>query len=602
MQISTRLSAISAACLLAFGAYAAETPSFLWGKFFDANGVTAGDNNTAVLATENSVYWLNTLGSTDAVPELYFGSDLLFTGSGYNAGTSFANNFALTKTSVDGTPEWTIYTNSGDFASGQGNIAIVEDGLIFTAKARHTDGKLDEPICFVDSKGNKFEMGGTVEKRFYTLFIGKANNEGEIEWLRQIYVENGTETNADATFVSDGATIPALAVSNSGKIFVGGAYSSGLQFTRQDNSIFTLEPRNVDADGKVSDGLYLAAFDSNGYFIDALTADGAKLAAEQIMTLKADADNIYFQGLVTAGDEEGTSTFGGKDLACGDAPSPFIGSLNANDLTVNWLTPIIGEKLNNKAGFQNTSLAVYDNNLWLTGQFNGVLKTAAGAELSSTQETLREGFIIKFNAENGDWVAARNSRQDFTGTAATALTGYMCSFQNPEELSKVYIYGYGMNATVGVYIRCYDANTLEADVDNTWTLLTGGGVPTATSFAYVPSNAKGYAAARGNKAFTAIGGSESAAPQSWAVYAAAFSLPEELLSGIGQSVAPEADSFKVAVVNGGLEILATKGGTFNVFDIAGRKVASVNLTANEITTISLPAGLYIAGQSKFIVR
>ncbi|MDE6575765.1 MAG: hypothetical protein K2L84_10620, partial [Muribaculaceae bacterium] len=272
MHISTRLSAISAACLLAFGAYAAETPSFLWGKFFDANGVTAGDNNTAVLATENSVYWLNTLGSTDAVPELYFGSDLLFTGSGYNAGNSFSNNFALTNTSVDGTPEWTIYTNSGDFASGQGNIAIVEDGLIFTAKARHTDGKLDEPICFVDSKGNKFEMAGTVEKRFYTLFIGKANKEGEIEWLRQIYVENGTETNADATFVSDGATIPALAVSNSGRIFIGGAYSSGLQFTRQDNSIFTLEPRNVDADGKVSNGLYLAAFDSNGYFIDALTA------------------------------------------------------------------------------------------------------------------------------------------------------------------------------------------------------------------------------------------------------------------------------------------------------------------------------------------
>lgn len=142
-----------------------------------------------VALSGSDVIWQNVLGSSAGAADLFYGADKIFQGAESSAANN--GNLAVTKTDAAGKALWTVYSNSGDFAN-QRSVATVADGTVyFYGKVRHSDGMFDKEICIVDAAGNKTEVGGTVTERYYRLILGKADKDGNVQWIKLFDVENG---------------------------------------------------------------------------------------------------------------------------------------------------------------------------------------------------------------------------------------------------------------------------------------------------------------------------------------------------------------------------------------------------------------------------
>lgn len=598
MQISTRLCSALIAGLMASSAFAADDICARWVKAFDGK-TSAGDNGTEIaIDTNGNALFLNTLGSKEGATDIYFGGQLLFEGSPY-IGTSNDNNFDLTKVDAAGNPLWTIYTKSGDCASSQGGVAIAADGgVVFVAKVRQTDGKTD-PVTFVDATGATFDITFDSKKRYYCLVIAKANADGKITWIKKIDVDHGKAPASDNDFTAEAIYCRGVAVAQDGNIFIGGNFRMPVLFEGH-----KVTPRNTAAwDGNsqsTTGDLFIARYNADGTCTDVLVPQGNAMQIEQIFGLEADGDNIYFQGFATpAADGEKSFTLGGKQLLLGEAASPFVGMLNSAEMAVEWVSVMQGYQVAGAAAYQNSSLTVGRDALWLTAQCNGEFRFEGNAALSvaTTQGKLREGVLMKFKKSDGTFVAGVNSREGFDGQAATAITGYMGTIENDGNC--VMVYGYGMNAQVGCYLRTYNAETLQSEPENTYNILksTAAGM-SALNIAYNAESNTAYVSARSNKGVTAAGLNETDAPSGWAVFAANFNVPEEAFTAL-TDVAVAARGASVSVAQGSVTVAAGTQVAV-VADVMGRVHAIVE--ANTEATINLANGIYIIGGKKYIVK
>ena len=583
---------------MASSALAADGVDARWAKAFDGK-TTAGDNGTEIAIDANgNALFLNTLGSKEGATDIYFGSQFLFEGSPYT-GTSNDNNFDLTKVDAAGNPLWTIYTKSGDCASSQGGVAIAADGgVAFVAKVRQTDGKT-EPVTFVDATGATFDIAFDSEKRYYCLVMGKANADGKITWIKKIDVEHGKAPGANNDFTAEAIYCRGVAVAQDGNIFIGGNFRMPVLF--EDHKV---TPRNTAAwDGNsqsATGDLFIARYSADGTCTDVLVPQGNAMQTEQILGLEADGDNIYFQGFATpAADGEKTFTLGSKQLMLGEAASPFVGVLNSADMAVNWVSVMQGYQVAGAAAYQNSSLTVGHEALWLTAQCNGEFRSEGNTALAvaTTQGKLREGVLMKFKKTDGTFVAGVNSHDGFDGLAATALTGYMGTIEN--DGNRVMVYGYGMNAQVGCYLRTYNAETLQPEPEYTYNILksTAAGM-SALNIAYNAESNTAYVTARSNKGVTATGLDETAAPSGWAVFAANFNVPEEAFTALAE-VTAEAREANVSIAQGSVTVAAGTQAVV-VADVLGRIHALVE--ANTESTVKLANGIYIIGGKKYIVK
>ncbi|MDE6612085.1 MAG: hypothetical protein K2K22_05945, partial [Muribaculaceae bacterium] len=286
-----------------------------WINLFDG-ATTAGDNNIAVAtAGVNNIYWLNTLGSTDLAPDLYYAGEKIFTGSPYDAGSSYANNIALTKTDSSGAALWTVYSNSGDYASADGGMAVDADGsVVIVGKVRHTDGYLDRDLTLVDANGSTYSFGGTVDSRYYSLVMARVSSEGVIEWLRTVEVGHGASPDGSKDFVADAVSAKAVAIDNDGNIYVGGSFSMPLTFTTATGTA-TISARNTTSWNGASQtacgDMFIARFDADGYYTGSIKAEGNALKSEQILDLVLEGGKLYATGTALS-DSESSATFGGK--------------------------------------------------------------------------------------------------------------------------------------------------------------------------------------------------------------------------------------------------------------------------------------------------
>ncbi|MDE6158273.1 MAG: hypothetical protein K2F78_09060, partial [Muribaculaceae bacterium] len=405
----------------------------------------------------------------------------------------------LTKTDSSGAALWTVYSNSGDYASADGGMAVDADGsVVIVGKVRHTDGYLDRDLTLVDANGSTYSFGGTVDSRYYSLVMARVSSEGVIEWLRTVEVGHGASPDGSKDFVADAVSAKAVAIDNDGNIYVGGSFSMPLTFTTATGTA-TISARNTTSWNGASQtacgDMFIARFDADGYYTGSIKAEGNALKSEQILDLVFEGGKLYATGTALS-DSESSATFGGKVLNAGAISSPFVAALNTS-LELEWLTCIKAEKVDNKSGWQTAHVTAVGNTLWLTALANGAYSSYddSSKSVSTQQGTQREGVIVKFDASNGTWLAAADSRDGF---GDTVLGGYIKAIQNPSKTDKVYVYGYLMNKDKGAFIRGYDAETLSADTAEDWYVVTGGGVPTGLSIAYEPSAARAYVAVRGN--------------------------------------------------------------------------------------------------------
>lgn len=84
-----------------------------------------------------------------------------------------------------------------------------------------------------------------------------------------------------------------------------------------------------------------------------------------------------------------------------------------------------------------------------------------------------------------------------------------------------------MNANVGVFVRCYNAETVVSDPEAAWNLVTGGGAPSAQAMAYNPQESMLYVTARGSAKYNVMGGEAPAltAGYGFGQLLAAFDMP-----------------------------------------------------------------------------
>lgn len=520
-----------------------QVPEGLWGNLLDSS-TSAGDQASGVaVGADGESYWLTTMGSTAMAPDILLNNELLFQGELYSSGNSQTNNLCLLACNGDGSRKWAIYSTSGDYANNQGAVAVDADGnIVFTAKVRHGDFP-DKPINIIDADGTVTEFGGPVDQRSYNLLVAKASADGKLLWHR--CVTFSTVPGADATkdFIPDAFKSASVAVDPQGNIYVGGNYSADM--TVGDITIKTANIAGWSGDSQASSGnMFVLKFASDGSFVDsAIGSDG--IAMSQILALEWSDNSLYIMGTAQGA---ASMTFAGKEITPADRMSLVLGKLDSS-LQASWLRCMPGSDVAGACVMQNCSISVVGATLWFTGMFNGKISDSADSDkfVASLNKTPREGCLIKFDATDGHWLGGTTSHEaEFVPAAAkTGIQGYFKVLQNVHNPAKCYVVGYVMNATVGIFLREYDAVTLEANVDHAWSLATQGGVPSCTAVAYDAATNSAFISGRGNKAFTLIGtpGVQTVTPGTWAVLCARFSMPADLkLSGIGSIDSDDSDA------------------------------------------------------------
>ena len=588
-----KLFATSLMCAAALSMAAASAPQFKWGALLDGT-TTAGDQATSLAVSDDGgIYGLYTAGSTDDHLSVMLDNTALFEGSPYS-GTSYNNNFCLIRFASDGSAVWNIHTDSGDFASNSGSVSATSDGgCVVMAKVRHTDGYAATPINFVTPSGSR-TLEWSAEERYYRLVVLKVSSEGEIEWLVCPEISTAAVNDGCKEFVSEGFNLYAGCVDAGGNVYVPLNLREPMTF-----GDVTVKPSNVsswDGDSQKAAGSFVVVkLDSEGNCLGSL-AFGGEATATYCHQVVSYGDLLYAVGTAAG---SGTLTCGGIEFTPSELNSPVVVSFDS-DLTPGWVKCLPGEAVGGKYAVQNLGLTVTNDDVWVYGAFNGKVGDSEGS-VESQQGTLREGLLIHLDAADGSWVKGVSSRESTFEPAAanTSLTSYMGVIANPDNAAKIWVYGYGMNAAVGTFIRAYDAETLEGSAEGSWNLVTAGGVPTCQAIAYDAVKGLCYSTTRGNKAFQPLDADLSEAPTGWGVYTASFELPEELRTGV-EPVEQSARRIGIRPVDGGIEVVADT--SVAVYDLTGRCVYRTSQPTASPVTVSLPAGIYVCAGSKIIVR
>lgn len=564
-----------------------------------------------VVAGADQVYWMLTDGSsTDDRNVTYAGEDL-YNGSMYE-GTSSNKNLTLLKTNANGEKQWCVYSEWGDFSPNEGGLAVKSNGdVVFVGGVRHTDGYLDNPITIVDAKGisTRIDWNLTADaKRWDRMIVGCVSAQGELKWVRTYDVDNSPVPDATGTrvdFTADAINVYGATVDNEDNIYICGNYRTAMTFPKKDGTNVVLQPKNVtgwDGDSQKTVGcFYLVKLDGEGYYLNNLEETGAEISASYLQNLEWFDGKLYAYGYMKGNGTDAVDV-SGFSLTPSNYVSPIVGCLNS-DLKADWFKCYPGDAVATKNAVQNVGMTVSEGTIWLAGQYNGKISDAQDADkyVESTQGNIREGFIIKLDQKNGAWLEAANSRTAFN---QTYLTGYMKVIVPASDPQNIYVYGYAMNATVGVFLRCYDRETLIGYPDNSWSILTKGGVPTANNIAYEPQNGVIYVTVRGNNSFLPMGGEETENPGGYTNLLARFNLPKSFTTDISEINEVGTGDLSVELSRGGLTV-TNNGGTasnLEIFDLSGRKVKDVRINANDTEFIDLQAGFYIANGVKILVK
>lgn len=510
-------------------------PLAAWGNLIDG-GTAAGDQATDIaLDGSGAVYWYGTYGTTSTSPEIKYAGMPLYAGALLESGTTQNNNFTLLKTDAEGHKLWCVYSNSGDFANNNGFCASTPDGGVVTvSKVRHTDGMFDSSVTLIQADGTPYEYEWSVDRRHYHMMVTKFSGDGDLLWNRVISFSTDPAPAASgnyADFWADVFTPGTGAVDSEGNIYIPLNYRNPMTVGRADGNSVTLTPVNTaswNGDTQTAAGDFLVlALDSDGYYRDNLQLSGT-CAASYAQKLVCVADRLYVQGYVI-GSGDAVLKAGEATLAPSNIMSPVLLCMDT-DMNVIWGKCYKGEQVAGKNAIQNCGISVAGEALYMCGQYNLKFSDPDDSSkfVASTQGAIREGFLLKVDAATGEWLAARDSRDDDwdnpPAIAKTGLTGYLKPIVDPATPETVYVYGYVMNASVGVFLRGYDAGTLIGDLDKQYNLVTGGGVPSAVCATLDPSKGALYINARGNKPFTLLDGETTDAPTGWGILAARFNL------------------------------------------------------------------------------
>ncbi len=586
------LSLLAAAAMTS-AMQAQQAPTALWGNLLK------GEKNNIGLAVgraaDGNLFYLNSIGSTETSQETLLNDQVVATGSVYS-GTSYNNGVSLIKTDAKGNLLMNAWTVAGEVASNQGGVIPTSDGgATVVVKMRHSQNYGTTPINFLNAAQESFSFDWTLDApetaRYYKVLVLHFSAQGLVEWSRVINVDNSPQPNATTAAnqaqTSDGMDVNSVVSDSEGNIFLGGRLRKEATFALADGTTQVLSPRNTanwDGDTQKSVGdLYIVKLDPQGYYLSHIMMEGDVATNEVISSMTIDKQGyLYVQGTVQGTSETSNISFGGNEMQAGAIAGLFAARLGT-DLSVDWARIIASDY--SGSVFQKTQINMNDGVMWITGKMRANLvdgdNTLAGSSLT------RDGFLLGLDANNGTWLAATVNGKNQSG-----LYGVLDSNEDQEN-----IYVFGNTLSAPTFLQKRSKATLE--VVEQWDLQTASDDINPIMI----SQDTLFTTARISRDNTLLGNDEltfTATTQARAVLMAAFKLPVQLVTAVDDVLAPKAQ-VEVKALTGALQVTASQPTQVSVYNLTGAVVATV-AAGPAATTVSLPAGLYIAAGQKLIVR
>ncbi len=273
---------------------------------------------------------ITTVGIQNAVIEDFTAASDGFVIVGYiQGGSAFA-----AKVKSDGTPEWTL-SLPGNFAyavakSSDGNFVVVgstksssvdgyqgdsdilvakfsPDGNLVWAKAIGTRNTDYGYAILTD--GNDIYVGGMAYKggsqyRYGSAILAKMSGDGELQWMKAYYPQQGFEYFYDMAF--DGDTIVAVGMAAPNW----GAYKAQIGIITLSKEGEVQAVKNFGSDGAVWDEGFSVAVADDGYIIGGYVGNGPKGGSDIfVMKLSKDLGTKEWETFIGGKNKEGTNYY-----------------------------------------------------------------------------------------------------------------------------------------------------------------------------------------------------------------------------------------------------------------------------------------------------
>ena len=584
--------ALAAALLVSSAVAQAQTaPAAEWAKF--VTGETTTGTGTIGIATNESgtaTYWAGSIATKAVGDKGFYDGEAVFESPAATERTN--NNLVVLGINSAGTTVWKAYTNYADVISNNGGVVIMPDNsIVIAALVRHDPLTLDKEIVFYDATGAKISMIPAVAEYHNIPMLIHLTPEGK--YIDGGYVNVDVPTIGE-TVVRAGVTIDGITASPDGCVLIYGNQRVTFNFYKEDGSakIFGVSDETLEGwDGdpqKEAGSMYILKLHTNGEYININRGLGSGFTNGHISNAVFDKDGtLYIYGKYSV--VEGASSYDGHltgtttTFSQNGVSNLFIARSNTNITYIRWVKNIIGEKVNNSCIVQNSGLTLGNGNLWLAAQYSGKFYPE-GDDSKAIQSTLkvREGMLVRFDPVTGDWIKGISSYDSFT---ANGLTAYQDAIITPKAADKIYVFGYMMNAATGVFLRGYDVETLKADTDNAWSLVTGvkgesfnAAVPLAFNLAYSPKTGTIFTDARGKGGMCAAGLPAASSGTAFGIQLAKFQLDQSIFGSVSD-----------------ITVDSDENAPVEYYDLQGRRVSDTPA-----------AGLYIRRQgtqaTKVLVR
>ncbi len=565
-KVYTFALALLASTSMLTGAQSLSDTQSLWAKVItNSTASSTSQGSDMVLAKDGSIYITGSAGSLNGNENILFGEDVIGTGVTTYVGTSTSGSqqFFLCKVASDGTLLWSAYTTNGEVGTNSTYLASTNDGgVIAFGKIHHTQGAENSNLEFKTSTGQTLNYEWVIDDghRYYYGFLLKATANGEIEWLKMIEVSH--EAMPSATTYSWGtpeAIYPAgVGVDEQGNIYLAGRQNLDLYVTNADGSTVTVPAHNNegwDGDSQKSVGnTFVLKLDANGNYLDHITT-GGRATQDRPLAMTMAGGRIYLMNLITG--------IAGTDVTLGQltvTPTNDIASLSTACLDTN-LQPIyfnLYDNTLNGSTVQTPNVRVYGNDLYLIGKAK--IGFSIDSEQFATQHT-RDGVIIKADATTGEL------KQAYIRQVNQA--GYFDAFVDKD--GNLFVAGHSLLGPMKIQQLDQDLQPID-DVD----LISR----TSDTQCLVSDGNKLYAMVRFNNTSNLYGDQIALTSNKFACMVAGFELPFDVATGVDRISAEQ-----TLPVNN------------NVYTIDGRMVKK-----GDTSVEGLPAGLYIAGGKKIVVR
>lgn len=549
-------------------------PSLTW-----ANVINGGNGNTtpeAVASVGDNTFLLSKFvskGSDDTKNFVDFGTEAKVAFGAPSGATSGNDNLLISKIGENGIAEWHVYSKQGRV--GSASAAVTSDGGVVVAAVMSftafnskdaTDIPANSILQLVDAGGNVTN----VEKTFnnasvFDLVVMKLSAAGSLEWYKQAVADEALN-----------ALTAKVAVDADGNIFIGGQHAKTLNFGS--NAVAA----------RAAKSLYLVKLDNAGNFVKNFDITGTD-AEDYIDDIAAADGKVFVAGRIKAKAEGDKVKFGDIEIAPTTLDDAYAAAFDT-DLNPVWATLAASVAASDgKHTTQIKGIDVSEGYVLVTGLVKGGYKDVnATTPIVYTSSTVLEGMVLGFNAEKGALEKGENMYEGISGFFSATIKN-----------DKIYTFGYNVadaeeQGSSIVEFENGDNDEIIVAVTNE---PATAGYPTTFTAKFNGNKVIAGVRAKGAGINILENNLDFASKTNFTATALCIDL-SEIFSSVSNTVAESA--LKVVAVEGGVKVSAAEASTVSVYNIAGQIVAKQTVAGE--TIIALPAGFYIVGNSKVVVK